>query len=103
MVEGRRGNIHRQDQQKRKLVTSNSMLTCILRKGLNKKHNSVVKSFYADTCEKVLEVLKDLLKEKLDWLTINLGTNDLTNGVNLSNHNRSISFITYTSFKRDYH
>ena len=38
-------------------VTSNSMLTCILRKGLNKKHNSVVKSFYADTCEKVLEVL----------------------------------------------
>ena len=33
------------------------MLTCILRKGLNKKHNSVVKSFYADTCERVLEVL----------------------------------------------
>lgn len=43
--------------KKKVLVTGNSMLTWILRKGLNKEHSIAVKRFYADICKKVLEIL----------------------------------------------
>ena len=40
-------------------------------------------NFPGGTSEKILEKLDDIIKEKLDDLIVHVGTNDITNNVNL--------------------
>ena len=61
------------------------MQTGISRKVLSKKHNVSVASFSDGTGEKIIQNIDDLLKHKPDDIVIRVGTNDMTNEVNLLN------------------
>ena len=54
-------------------------------KGLSKSHNVKVKSYPGATSDDILDRIDDLLKVKPDCLLVHVGTNDLTNNVNLQN------------------
>ena len=55
------------------------------KKVLRKKHNVSVASFSDGTGEKIIQNVDDLLKHKPDDIVIHVGTNDMTNEVNLLN------------------
>ena len=71
------------------------MQTGISRKVLSKKHNVSVASFSDGTGEKIIQNVDDLLKHKPDDIVIHVGTNDMTNEVNLLN---SVKIRTQNKF-----
>ena len=66
-------------------MTGDSMLNGVNEKGLSKSHNVKVKNYPGATSEDILDKIDDLLKVKPDCLLVHVGTNDLTNNVNLLN------------------
>ena len=66
-------------------VTGDSVLNGANGKGLSKSHNAKVKHYPGATSEDILDKIDDLLKVKPDCLLVHVGTNDLTNNVNLLN------------------
>ena len=55
-------------------------------------------NFPGGTSEKILEKLDDIIKEKLDDLIVHVGTNDITNNVNLlTNVKKKSSIISKKS------
>ena len=67
------------------LATGDSVLNGVNEKGLSKSHNVKVKNYPGATSEDILDKIDDLLKVKPDSLLVHVGTNDLTNNVNLLN------------------
>ena len=71
-------------------MVGDSVLTGISGKDLSKKHNVSVTSFSGGTSEKITQNFDNLLKNKPDDIVIHVGTNDITNGVNLFNSVKKI-------------
>ena len=69
--------------RKRKPLTGDSMVNGISEKGLSVNHKVKIVNFPGGTSEKILEKLDDIIKEQPDDLIVHVGTNDLTNNVNL--------------------
>ena len=67
------------------VVTCDSMVNGVNDKGLSKSYNVKVKNCPGATSEDILDKIDDLLKVKPDCLLVHVGTNDLTNNVNLLN------------------
>ena len=59
------------------------MVNGISEKGLSVNHKVKIVNFPGVTSEKILEKLDDIIKEQRDGLIVHIGTNDLTNNVNL--------------------
>ena len=59
------------------------MINGISKKGFSINHNVKIVNFPCGTSEKILEELDDIIKEQPDDLIVYVGTNDLTNNVNL--------------------
>ena len=59
------------------------MVNGISEKGLSVNHKVKIVNFPGGTSEKILEKLDDIIKEQPDDLIVHVGTNDLTNNVNL--------------------
>ena len=79
-------NSNDEKQEKKKIVvTGDSILNGVNEKGLSKSHNVKVKNYPGATSEDILDKIDDLLKVKPDCLLVHVGTNDLTNNVNLLN------------------
>ena len=71
-------------QEKKKIVvTGDSVPNGVNEKGLLKLHNVKVKNYAGATSEGILDKIDDLLKVKPDCLLVHVGTNGLTNNVNL--------------------
>ena len=64
-------------------MTGDSILNSMNEKGLSKSHNVNVKSYPGATSEDILDKINNLLKVKPDCLLVHVGTNDLTNNVDL--------------------
>ena len=67
-----------------------SLLNGINEKGLSHKHRVKVVNKPGATSEKILDEIDDLIKSKPEHLVIHVGTNDLTNGINLTNNANEI-------------
>ena len=78
------------EQKKRVVITGDSMLNGIHEKGLSKNHTVKINNFPGGTSETVLENIDETLKSKPDCLIVHVGTNDLTNGINLLNQAKKI-------------
>ena len=65
------------------VLTGDSMVNGISEKGLNVNHKVKTVNFPGSTNEKILEKQDDIIKEKPDDLIVHVGTNDITNNVNL--------------------
>ena len=78
------------EQKKRVVITGDSMLNGIHEKGLSKNHTVKINNFSGGTSETVLENIDETLKSKPDCLIVHVGTNDLTNGINLLNQAKKI-------------
>ena len=65
------------------------MLNGIHEKGLSKNHTVKINNFSGGASETVLENIDETLKSKPD-LIVHVGTNDLTNGINLLNQAKKI-------------
>ena len=78
------------EQKKRVVITGDSMLNGIHEKGLSKSHTVKINNFSGGTSETVLENIDETLKSKPDCLIVHVGTNDLTNGINLLNQAKKI-------------
>ena len=79
-------NSNNEKQEKKKIVVAgDSVLNGVNKKGLSKSHNVKVKNYPGATSENILDKIDDLLKVKPDCLLVHVGTNDLTNNVNLLN------------------
>ena len=73
-------------QEKVKIaVAGDSVLHGVNGKELSKSYNVKVKNYSGATSEDILDKIDDLLKVKPDCLLVHVGTNDLTNNVNLLN------------------
>ena len=59
------------------------MVNDISEKGLSVNHKVKIVNFPGGTSEKILEKLDDIIKEQPDDLIVHVGTNDLTNNINL--------------------
>ena len=59
------------------------MVNGISEKGLNVNHKVKTVNFPGSTNEKILEKQDDIIKEKPDDLIVHVGTNDITNKVNI--------------------
>ena len=59
------------------------MVNGISEKGLSANHKVKIVNFPCGTSEKILEKLDDIIKEQPDDIIFYVGTNDLTNNVNL--------------------
>ena len=59
------------------------MVNDISEKGLSINHKVKIVNFPGGTSEKILEKLDDIIKEQPDDLIVHVGTNDLTNNINL--------------------
>ena len=59
------------------------MVNDISEKGLSVNHKVNIVNFPGGTSKKILEKLDAIIKEKPDDLIVNVGTNDITNNVNL--------------------
>ena len=66
-------------------MTDDSILNSMNEKGLSKSHSVNVKSYPGATSEDILDKINNLLKVKPDCLLVHVGTNDLTNNMNLLN------------------
>ena len=64
-------------------LTGDSIVNGISEKGLSVKHKVKIVNFPGGTSEKILKKLDDIIKEKPDDLINHVGTNDITNNVNL--------------------
>ena len=62
-----------------------SMLNGVNEKGLSKLHNVKIKNYPGASSEDILDKVDDLLKVKPDCLLVHVGTDNLTNKVNLLN------------------
>ena len=69
--------------KKKILLTGDSMVNGISEKGLSVNHKVKIANFSGGTSEKILEKLDVIIKEKPDDLVVHVGTNDITNNVNL--------------------
>ena len=78
-------NNEEKQEKKKIVVTGDSMLNGVNEKGLSKSHNVKVKNYPGATSEDILDKIDDLLKVKPDCLLVHVGTNDLTNNMNLLN------------------
>ena len=67
------------------VVTGDLMVNGVNDKGLSKSYNVKVKNYPGATSEDIVDKIDDLLKVKPDCLLVHVGTNDLTNNVNLLN------------------
>ena len=70
-------------RKKKIVLTGDSMVNGISEKGLSVNHKVKIVNFPGGTSEKILEKLDDIIKEQPDDLIVHVGTNDLTNNVNL--------------------
>ena len=68
---------------KKIVLTGDSMVNGISEKGLSVNHKVKIVNFPGGTSEKILEKLDVIIKEKPDDLVVHVGTNDITNNVNL--------------------
>ena len=59
------------------------MVNGISGKGINVNHQVKIVNFPGGTSKKILEKLDVIIKEKPDDLIVHVGTNDITNNVNL--------------------
>ena len=66
-------------------MTGDSVLHGVNKKGLSKSHNVKVKNYPGEISKDILDRIDGLLKVKPDCLLVHVGTNDLTNNVNLLN------------------
>ena len=97
----KKGNSNRTPaQEKKKIVlTGNSIVNGISEKGLSVNQEVKTVNFSGGTSGKILEKPDDIIKEKPDDLIVHVGTNDITNNVNvkkssikfLKNHHRLLS------------
>ena len=97
----KKGNSNRTPaQEKKKIVlTGNSIVNGISEKGLSVNQEVKTVNFSGGTSGKILEKTDDIIKEKPDDLIVHVGTNDITNNVNvkkssikfLKNHHRLLS------------
>ena len=97
----KKGNSNRNPaQEKKKIVlTGNSIVNGISEKGLSVNQEVKTVNFSGGTSGKILEKPDDIIKEKPDDLIVHVGTNDITNNVNvkkssikfLKNHHRLLS------------
>ena len=78
------------EQKKRVVITGDSMLNGIHETGLSKNHTVKINNFPGGTSEMVLKNIDETLKSKPDCLIVHVGTNDLTNGINLLNQAKKI-------------
>ena len=67
------------------VVNGDPMLNGVNEKGLSKLHNVKVTNYPGTTSEDILDNLGNLLNIKPDCLLVHVGTNNLTNNVNLLN------------------
>ena len=97
----KKGNSNRTPaQEKKKIVlTGNSIVNGISEKGLSVNQEVKTVNFSGGTSGKILDKPDDIIKEKPDDLIVHVGTNDITNNVNvkkssikfLKNHHRLLS------------
>ena len=97
----KKGNSNRTPAQEKKRVvlTGNSIVNGISEKGLSVNQEVKTVNFSGGTSGKILEKPDDIIKEKPDDLIVHVGTNDITNNVNvkkssikfLKNHHRLLS------------
>ena len=97
----KKGNSNRTPAQEKKKVvlTGNSIVNGISEKGLSVNQEVKTVNFSGGTSGKILEKPDDIIKEKPDDLIVHVGTNDITNNVNvkkssikfLKNHHRLLS------------
>ena len=64
-------------------MTRDSTVNCLSEKGLSVNHKVKIMNLLVGTSEKILEKLNDIIKEQPDDLIVRVGTNDLTNSVNI--------------------
>ena len=70
-------------KKKEIVLTVDFMVNGISEKGLSVNHKVKIVNFPGDTSERILQKLDDIIKEQPDDLIVHVGTNDLTNNVNL--------------------
>ena len=70
-------------KKKKIVLTGGSMVNGISEKGLSVNHKIKIINFPGGTSEKILEKLDVIIKEKPDDLIVHVGTNGITNNVNL--------------------
>ena len=70
-------------KKKEIVLTADPMVNGISEKGLSVNHKVKIVNFPGGTSEKILEKLDDIIKEQPEDLIVHVGTNDLTNNVNL--------------------
>ena len=70
-------------KKKKIVLTGDSMGNGISKKDLSVNHKVKIVNFPGGASEKILEKLNDIIKEQPDDLIVHVGTNDLTNNVNL--------------------
>ena len=70
-------------KKKKIVLTGVSMVNGISEKGLTVNQKVKIVKFPGGTCEMILEKLDDIIKEQPGDLIVHVGTNDLTNNVNL--------------------
>ena len=70
-------------KKKKIVLTGDSMVNDISEKGLSVNLKVNIVNFPGGTSKKILEKLDAIIKEKPDDLIANVGTNDITNSVNL--------------------
>ena len=73
------------------VVTGDSILNGVNEKGLLKSHDVKVKNCRCATSQDILDKIDYLLKVKPDCLLVHVGTNNLTNNVNLLNSVKKLS------------
>ena len=78
-------NSEEQQEKVKTVEIGDSMLNDVNEKGLSKLRKVKVKNYPGATSEDILDKIDDLLKVKPDCLLVYVGTNDLTNNVNLQN------------------
>ena len=66
------------------------MVNGISEKSLSVNHKVKIVNFPGGASEKILEILDDIIKEKLEDLIFHAGTYDITNNINLSTNVKKI-------------
>ena len=83
-------NIDKRDRKK-VIILEDSLLNSINEKSLSKKRNVKIANKPGATSERLsLEELGNLIKYQLERVIIHVGTNDLTNGINVLNNAKKI-------------
>ena len=74
----------------RVIITGDSLLNGINEKGLSKDKHAKIKKFLGGTTETISGEVEELVKNKLDTLIVQAGTNDLMNGKNVLNNVKKV-------------